>query len=74
MLLAAPTTAGEILALGNQGSATVRGTMSNWLNSDQHHSILLDPRFDEIGLGLVHGGFRGYAGVSFWVGHFGYHG
>ncbi len=64
---------GEILALGSGTAATVRGTMSNWLNSDLHRSVILDPRWDDIGVGLVHGRFQGYADVAIWVAHFGYH-
>jgi uncharacterized protein YkwD len=65
--------AGENLALGNGVAATVRGTMSDWLNSDEHRSVLLDRRFDEVGFGLVNGSFQRYTGVAFWVAHFGYH-
>jgi uncharacterized protein YkwD len=65
--------AGENLALGNGYAATVRGTMSNWLNSDEHRSVLLAPSFDDIGVSAVTGDFDGYSGVAIWVAHFGYH-
>jgi uncharacterized protein YkwD len=65
--------AGENLALGNGYAATVRGTMSDWLNSDEHRSVLLSPSFDDIGVSVVSGDFGGYTGVAIWVAHFGYH-
>lgn len=65
--------AGENLALGNGYAATVRGTMSDWLNSDEHRSVLLSPSFRDIGVSMVSGDFDGYTGVAIWVAHFGYH-
>ena len=63
--------AGENLAMGSGGAATVRETMSNWLESDLHRSVLLTPRFRRIGIGTAQGTYRGYEGVRFWVAHFG---
>jgi len=65
--------AGENLELGNGEAATVRGAMSAWLNSDEHRSVLLTPNFDDVGISLVSGQFKGYSGVAIWVAHFGYH-
>jgi uncharacterized protein YkwD len=65
--------AGENLELGNGEAATVRGAMSAWLNSDEHRSVLLTPSFDDIGVSMVSGQFKGYDGVAIWVAHFGYH-
>jgi uncharacterized protein YkwD len=65
--------AGENLELGNADAATVRGAMSAWLNSDEHRSVLLTPNFDDVGIGLVSGTFKGYSDVAIWVAHFGYH-
>lgn len=65
--------AGENLALGSGYAATVRGTMSDWLNSDEHRTILLSPSFDDIGVSVVSGKFQGHSGVAIWVAHFGYH-
>jgi uncharacterized protein YkwD len=65
--------AGENLELGNGDAATVRGAMSAWLNSDEHRSVLLSPSFDDVGISLISGEFKGYSGVAIWVAHFGYH-
>ncbi len=65
--------AGENLELGNGEAATVRGAMSAWLNSDEHRSVLLTPSFDDIGISMQSGQFKGYSGVAIWVAHFGYH-
>jgi uncharacterized protein YkwD len=65
--------AGENLELGNGEAATVRGAMSAWLNSDEHRSVLLTPSFDDIGISMLSGQFKGYSGVAIWVAHFGYH-
>ena len=65
--------AGENLELGNAEAATVHGAMSAWLNSDEHRSVLLDRSFDDVGISVVTGNFKGYTGVAIWVAHFGYH-
>jgi uncharacterized protein YkwD len=65
--------AGENLELGNAEAATVRGAMSAWLNSDEHRSVLLTQNFDDVGISMVSGQFKGYSGVAIWVAHFGYH-
>jgi uncharacterized protein YkwD len=64
---------GENLELGNAEAATVRGAMSAWLNSDEHRSVLLTPSYDDVGISLVSGQFKGYSGIAIWVAHFGYH-
>jgi uncharacterized protein YkwD len=65
--------AGENLELGNGDAATVRGAMSAWLNSDEHRAVLLAPSFDDVGISVVSGTFKGYSNVAIWVAHFGYH-
>jgi uncharacterized protein YkwD len=65
--------AGENLELGNGEAATVRGAMSAWLNSAEHRSVLLTPSFDDVGISVVSGQFKGYSGIAIWVAHFGYH-
>jgi uncharacterized protein YkwD len=65
--------AGENLELGNGEAATVRGAMSAWLNSDEHRTVLLTPSFDDVGISVVSGQFKGFSGVAVWVAHFGYH-
>jgi uncharacterized protein YkwD len=47
--------------------------MSAWLNSDEHRTVLLAPSFDDVGISMVSGAFKGYSGVAVWVAHFGYH-
>jgi uncharacterized protein YkwD len=64
--------AGENLAFGSGALGTVRDTMSAWLNSDVHRSVLLTPSFDEAGISVV-GGRLGGRRVDIWVAHFGYH-
>ena len=65
--------AGENLELGNGQAATVRGAMSAWLNSDEHRTVMLTQSFDDVGISMVSGQFKGYSGVAVWVAHFGYH-
>lgn len=59
--------AGENLALGYSTSDAV---VTAWLNSPSHRANILDPKFAEIGIGLV---FGEYNGVKQWfiVQHFG---
>ena len=64
---------GENLAWGTGELGTVHTIMSNWLNSDAHRTILLNPSYDDVGLGLAKGKFRGYSDAEIWVAHFGYH-
>jgi uncharacterized protein YkwD len=66
--------AGENLELGSGEAATVRGAMSAWLNSDEHRTVLLTRSFDDVGISVVSGTFKGYSDVAVWVAHFGYHG
>jgi uncharacterized protein YkwD len=65
--------AGENLAFGQGRMGTVRSTMSAWLNSDMHRSVLLTPNFDDVGISVVDGRLQGRRGVAIWVAHFGYH-
>jgi uncharacterized protein YkwD len=65
--------AGENLEFGNGEAGTVRGAMSAWLNSDEHRTVLLTPNFDDIGISVTSGRFKGFNNVAIWVAHFGYH-
>jgi uncharacterized protein YkwD len=65
--------AGENLAAGPAATWTVRETMSHWLNSDIHRSVLLMPSFNEVGISEVTGRLQGHGGMAIWVAHFGYH-
>jgi uncharacterized protein YkwD len=64
---------GENLALGSGPTATVRSRMTAWIYSDMHRSVLLTSRFDQVGISLVSGRYRGTRGAMIWVSHFGYH-
>jgi uncharacterized protein YkwD len=65
--------AGEILAAGSGDIGTPRGTMINWLNSDEHRTILLTARFVQVGVSTVSGKLNGVRGTAaIWVGHFGF--
>jgi uncharacterized protein YkwD len=66
--------AGENLAFGQGGMATVRNTMSAWLNSNVHRADLLTASWKYVGISVLDGRFRGRPGVAIWVAHFGYHG
>lgn len=65
--------AGENLAFGSGALGSVRTIMSNWLNSDEHRTILLMPAYREIGIGMAEGKFLGHGGTQIWVAHLGYH-
>ncbi len=65
--------AGENLALTYGADTSPRGTMDLWLNSPEHRSLLLSPRFRNIGMTLVTGRFDGNDGAHIWVAQFGYH-
>jgi uncharacterized protein YkwD len=47
--------AGEILAWASGGQATPQGIVDAWMASAEHRRILLDPKFSEVGVGVVAG-------------------
>jgi uncharacterized protein YkwD len=65
--------AGENLALTYGADTSPRGTMDLWLNSPEHRSVLLSPRYRNAGMALVTGDFDGSTGAHLWVAQFGYH-
>lgn len=65
--------AGENLSWGNGTLATVRVRMGSMLHSDDHRKNILKPKYRDVGIGLVQGDFRGYAGSQVWAQHFGFH-
>jgi len=65
--------AGENLALGTGADGSVRNLMSAWLNSDLHRTVLLDPRFDQVGISDISGRYHSAGAAKIWVAHFGYH-
>jgi uncharacterized protein YkwD len=64
--------AGEVLAYGGGQRGTVRSTMRSWLDSKPHRAVLLDRRFNLVGVGVLTGTFHGFRGTRIWVGHLGY--
>jgi uncharacterized protein YkwD len=66
--------AAENLALGaGSTTGTVRSRMTAWIYSDEHRTILLTPQFDQVGISVVSGRYRGARHAMIWVSHFGYH-
>jgi uncharacterized protein YkwD len=63
---------GENLAFGTGGMGSAHSIMSDWLNSDEHRTILLTPNYQDIGVGMVEGNFLGRGGTQIWVTHFGF--
>jgi uncharacterized protein YkwD len=51
----------------------VRSRMTAWIYSDMHRSVMLTSKFDQVGISLVSGRYRGTRGAMIWVSHFGYH-
>ena len=49
-------TLGENLAWGSYQLATPRSIVRSWMNSPGHRANILNPRFREIGIGVVEGG------------------
>jgi uncharacterized protein YkwD len=47
--------AGEILAWASGPQATPRGIVDAWMASPEHKRILLDPKFADVGVGVVVG-------------------
>jgi uncharacterized protein YkwD len=64
---------GENIAFGTGVLGSVRSIMSDWLNSDEHRTIVLSPAFVDVGIGMAEGRFRGHGGAQIWVVHFGFH-
>ena len=54
------TSAGENIARGQQSPESV---MRAWMNSPGHRANILDPRYDQIGVGFV----QGSRGATYWV-------
>jgi uncharacterized protein YkwD len=56
--------AGEILAWASGSRATPRGIVDTWVASREHRAILLDPRFSDVGVGVVSGSPQGGQGPA----------
>jgi uncharacterized protein YkwD len=50
-----PWAAGEILAWASGAQATPRGIVDAWMASPEHRTILMDPKFTEVGVGVTFG-------------------
>ena len=61
----------ENLFYAGRSAATPRAAMSAWLHSDLHRQILLDRRYDEVGI-AARSGQLGERRARVWVAHFGY--
>ncbi|MDP9346012.1 MAG: CAP domain-containing protein [Actinomycetota bacterium] len=47
--------AGEILVWATGSTATPAGLLDAWMRSPEHRRVLLDPRYDEVGVGVSGG-------------------
>jgi uncharacterized protein YkwD len=56
--------AGEILAWASGSQATPRGLVDAWMASPEHRRILLDPKFSDVGVGVVAGSPQGGQGTA----------
>jgi len=64
------TNIGECIAKKSWG-IDVEGTMLGWKNSPPHWAIIIDPDYNEIGLGLLEGEWNGTPGVGLHTADFG---
>ena len=62
---------GENLAWGSRRSATPRAIVRGWMNSPGHRSNMLQPRFREIGIGIVRASPRGHGRSATYAAEFG---
>jgi uncharacterized protein YkwD len=59
--------AGEILAWASGTQATPRGIVDAWMASPEHRTILMDPKFSEVGVGVTFGSPQGGQGPALTV-------
>jgi uncharacterized protein YkwD len=65
---------GENLAWGQSPLGTVRDTVTDWLNSPEHRSNMLYPRWHDVGVAMVKApSLFGASNVTLWVMDFGRH-
>jgi uncharacterized protein YkwD len=62
---------GETIAWGSGGLATPASIVRGWLRSFGHRAILLDGRYDDVGVGIAIGAPRGGEGGATFTGDFG---
>jgi uncharacterized protein YkwD len=61
---------GETIAWGSGGLASPSSIVRSWLRSPGHRAILLDERYDDVGIGIALGAPGGASGATF-TGDFG---
>ena len=65
---------GENLAWGQSPLGTVRDTVTDWLNSPEHRSNMLYPRWRDVGVAMMKApSLFGASNVTLWVMDFGRH-
>jgi uncharacterized protein YkwD len=64
---------GETIAWGSGGLASPSSIVRSWLQSPGHRAILLDGRYDDVGIGIALGAPDGGSGATF-TGDFGQRG
>ena len=62
---------GENLAWGSQGLATPRAIVRSWMKSPGHRANVLQPRFREIGIGVVRASPQGSSHAATYAAEFG---
>jgi uncharacterized protein YkwD len=62
---------GENIAYGGGSLATPRSIFRMWMNSAGHRRNILDPSFEDIGIGLQVGELEGNRGAHVWTQQFG---
>ena len=62
---------GENLAWGSRGQATPRAIVRSWMASPGHRANVLQPRFREVGIGVVRAAPSGLAGAATYAAEFG---
>jgi uncharacterized protein YkwD len=62
---------GENLAWGSRGQATPRAIVRSWMRSPGHRANMLQPRFREIGIGVVRASPRGLGQAATYAAEFG---
>jgi uncharacterized protein YkwD len=62
---------GETIAWGSGGLATPASIVRGWLRSPGHRAILLDGRYDDVGVGIAIGAPHGSRGGATFTGDFG---
>lgn len=62
---------GENLAWGSLDQATPRSIVRNWMASPGHRANILQPRFREVGIGIVRASPRGLAHAATYAAEFG---